>query len=173
MRLIPMIKLVRHISDLPLLILSSEYRSREKNESLALGADRYLPIPATIDEGIVTGLAMIRMSERHMGMHPENTIIAPPHDFYINEQERRVVFRGREIRLTRKEFDLLWYFAVNRNIMLSHERIYEEVWGDEHREDSSKTIRSTVSRLREKLGAGSESPVYIRSERYVGYRFEL
>ncbi len=51
--------------------------------------------------------------------------------------------------------------------------IYEEVWGDEHCGDSNKLIWSMVSRLRKKLGDGGKPFAYIRSERNVGYRFEI
>ncbi len=171
-RLIPMVKLVRHISDLPLLVLSSEYHAGIRTEAFLLGADRYLPIPATIDEGIITGLAMIRMCERYAGARNESAILFP-RDFYISADERRVLFQGREIRLTRKEFDLLWYFSVNHNITLGYEKIYEQVWRDAYDEAANQTIWATVKHLRDKLGTATEPFTFIKSERYIGYRFNI
>ncbi len=115
---------------------------------------------------------MIRMCERYTGAHHQSAILFP-RDFYISADERRVLYQGREIRLTRKEFDLLWYLAINQNITLNHEQIYEEVWGDEYCGDSNKLIWSMVSRLREKLGDDGKPFAYIRSERNVGYRLEI
>ncbi len=173
-RLIPMVKLMRNISPLPLLILSSEYHAQTRSEAFILGADCYLTISQTIDEGIVSGLALIRMSERCAGMSREDATLLLPNGFYINRTQRRVFLKTREVRLTRKEFDLLWYFAINRNITLSHEKIFERVWGDEYHVDANKMIWSMVSRLREKLGPTS-SEIYnlFKSERYIGYRFEI
>ncbi len=54
MRLCPIITLIRHFSPLPIIILSTEYNAKEKMDALALDADRYLPIPQTIDEGIIS-----------------------------------------------------------------------------------------------------------------------
>ncbi len=170
-RLIPMIKLVRHISDLPLLILTTEYQAKTKNDALILGADRYLPIPATIDEGILSGLALIRMSERLTGICQDHDAILLPHDFYISMEQRRACIKNHEIHLTRKEFDLLWFFAANHDIMLSYATIYERVWGGEYYEDANWTIWTTVKHLRDKLGIVSPLHDFIRSERYTGYRF--
>ena len=170
--LIPMVKLVRHISDLPLLILTTEYNVDVRNEAFHLGADRYLPIPETLDEGIVSGLALIRVSERLIGKHQDNNALLLPNDFYINKDKRQVFVNGHEIRLTRKEFDLLWYFSLNRNITLSYEVIYERVWGEEYYADANRTLWSTTKHLRDKLSAASTTHDFIKSERFVGYRFD-
>ncbi len=173
MRLIPAVKLMRRMSALPLLILTSEYHAQIRNEAFILGADRYLTIPSTIDEGIISGLALIRISERFTGVCQDSTAILLPHDFYISMEQRRVFLKNREIRLTRKEFDLLWYFAINRNITLSYEKIYERVWGDEYNENTNRMIWSMVNRLRQKFSAVAGIPNFIQSERYTGYRFSV
>ncbi len=172
-RLLPMVKLVRHISDLPLLILTSEFHTQTSMETFVLGADRYMPIPATIDEGIINGLALIRMSERYMRTDQANQVIMLPNHLYINNETRCVFLKDHPIHLARREFDLLWFFALNRNITLRYEKIYEQVWGEEHYEGANRTIWTTVKHLRDKLGILSETADLIRSERYVGYRFDI
>ncbi len=172
-RLIPMVKLVRRVSALPLLILTSEYHAKIRTEAFILGADRYLTIPQTIDEGIISGLALIRVSERCAGMSGDSAALLLPNGLVINRMQRWVFLKNHEIHLTRKEFDLLWYLAVNRNITLSYENIYEQVWGDEYHVDVNKMIWSMVSRLREKLEESSEIFNCIKCERYLGYRFEV
>ena len=172
-RLIPMIKLMRRVTTLPMLILTTEYHEKIRAEAFVLGADRYLPIPATIDEGIISGLALIRLSERAAGMDWDSNALILPNGFYISAEQRRVLLKEREVRLTHKEFDLLWYFALNKNLTLRYEQIYAQVWGGEYREADDHTIWSTVNRLRNKLQSGFDPQFSIRNERYIGYRFEI
>ena len=172
-RLVPMVKLVRRVSSLPLLILTSEYHAKIRTEAFILGADRYLTIPQTIEEGIISGLALIRMSERYAGMGQDNGVLLLPNGFVINRMQRRVFLKNREIRLTRREFDLLLYLAVNGNITLSYEKIYEQVWRDVYDGAANQTIWATVKHLRDKLGTASEPFTFIKSERYIGYRFNI
>ncbi len=172
-RLCPIISLIRYFSPLPILILSSEYNAKEKMDALALDADRYLPIPQTIDEGIISGLALMRVYERRALTEQDNDAILLAPDFYISREYRLVIIKGHELCLAHKEFDLLWYFAVNKNHMLSYEKIFENVWGFEYRDAPHKLIWSTVSRLRESLGTIPDTPDYFHCERHMGYRFTI
>ena len=69
-----------------------------------------------------------------------------------------------------KEFDLLLFFAKNQGKILTKQRIYEEVWGEEYCYDDSN-IMAIISRLRKKLEENSGSPKYIQTIKGVGYRF--
>ncbi len=171
-RLCPIIKIIREFTGLPILILISEYNANEKMDALALDADSYLPIPQTIDEGIITGLAVIRTYERRTLTEQDNSGVLLAHDFYISREYQVVSVKGRDLRLTKKEFDLLWLLAVNQNRTLTYERIFEQVWHDEYSTDVNQTIWTTVNRLRGKLNAVPGAQTHISNERHTGYRFE-
>ena len=172
-RLLPMVELIRHITSLPLLILSTEYNANIKIQALEAGADTYLPVPETIEEGIITGLAMIRRPYMSGGQSRNEDMIFLTDDFYISREERRAFLNSHELKLTRSEFDLLWFLAVNKNQTLSCERIYENVWGDEYNNGSERSVWSMVGRLRKKLNSGHGVPDYIHSERHLGYRLTV
>ncbi len=85
----------------------------------------------------------------------------------IDPLTRYVCYDGREIDLTKQEFDLLYLLATHAGQVLTHEQIRYHVWGDDYVGDESNAIPISVSRLRQKLG---NAP--IETIRGVGYRFK-
>lgn len=86
----------------------------------------------------------------------------------IDTRSMRVTREGQEIALTRKEYELLLFFARNPNTALYRETIYERVWGGEF-EYGSKTVDLHVQRLRKKVGWTRE----LQAVNKVGYRLEV
>ena len=88
----------------------------------------------------------------------------------IDLESRSIVTINGTFELPPKEFDLLLFFAKNQGKILTKQRIYEEVWGEEYCYDDSN-IMAIISRLRKKLEENSGSPKYIQTIKGVGYRF--
>jgi two-component system KDP operon response regulator KdpE len=82
-----------------------------------------------------------------------------------------VTVAGREVRLTPKEFDLLFYMAQRPHKVLTHRTILNAVWGSNSMEQN-EYLRVFVGQLRKKLEADASEPKYILTEPWVGYRFE-
>src|SRR4029079_6533741 len=82
----------------------------------------------------------------------------------------RVVAKGREIRLTPKEFDLLHYLVVNPNLPIPHARLLHAVWGPDYG-DQVQYLRVFVNQLRKKIEPDPSHPRYILTEPWVGYKF--
>jgi two-component system KDP operon response regulator KdpE len=78
--------------------------------------------------------------------------------------------RGREIRLTPKEFDLLIYFINHSGKVLTHHTLLAAIWGGDYVEQD-QYLRVFVGNLRKKLETNPASPRYIVTEPWVGYRF--
>jgi two-component system, OmpR family, KDP operon response regulator KdpE len=74
-----------------------------------------------------------------------------------------------DVKLTRKEFDLLRMLAQNAGRIVTHRQILREVWGPAH-EDDVHYLRIYIGHLRQKLGDDSANPKFIESEPGVGYR---
>ena len=89
----------------------------------------------------------------------------------IDGRIRQVFRSGREISLTRIEFQLLLFFAYNPGIVLSKEELFCAVWGRDS-EDTIKVVANTISNLRKKLGDGSSNSACIRTVR-GGYVFSV
>ena len=94
-------------------------------------------------------------------------------DLEIYPDQRKVYCGKQEISLTTKEFNLLYYFAVNEGRVLTYEQIYQKIWGNYVQDIENNTIGSHVCKLREKLyKACPDRKFEIRCVRETGYCFE-
>jgi DNA-binding winged helix-turn-helix (wHTH) protein len=91
-------------------------------------------------------------------------------DVRIRLRGRQAFRAGREVRLTRKEFDLLRYLVEHRGEVITRDRLLEEVWGYEQF-PTTRTVDTHVLRLRQKFEQDPEHPVYIVTAHGQGYRF--
>jgi two-component system KDP operon response regulator KdpE len=90
----------------------------------------------------------------------------------IHFAERRVVAGGQEVRLTRKEFDLLQYLATNPNTPIPHRRLLQAVWGPDYGNEVVY-LRVFINQLRKKIEPEPAKPRYILTAPCVGYQFHL
>src|ERR1700693_5928836 len=93
-------------------------------------------------------------------------------DVEIDFESRRIVAEGKQVRLTTKEFDLLFYLAAHPNKTITHRELLREVWGPDYGGEQ-EYLRVFVNRLRKKMEAVPSSPKYLLTEPWVGYRLEL
>ncbi len=83
---------------------------------------------------------------------------------------RRVTLDGKELSLTPKEYDILYFLAANRGIIYTKEQIYRAVWGDEYLIDDSN-IMAFIRKLRKKIEPNPDAPRYILTVWGIGYKF--
>jgi two-component system KDP operon response regulator KdpE len=88
----------------------------------------------------------------------------------INFDQRKVVVRGKEIKLRPTEYRLLYHLVTNPGKLLSHDTLLSRVWGPEYR-DEDQYVRLYITYLRQKIEDDPKNPKYILSERGLGYRF--
>ena len=94
-------------------------------------------------------------------------------DLEILPDQRKVYCGKREVSLTTKEFNLLYYFAANEGRVLTYEQIYQKIWGNYVQDIENNTIGSHVCKLREKLyKACPDRQFELRCVREIGYCFE-
>ncbi len=77
---------------------------------------------------------------------------------------------GKEIRLSRKEFELLKLLMTHAGRIVTQQQLLREIWGPLHKDDSHY-LRIFIAKIRAKLGDDPASPAYIETEPGVGYRF--
>lgn len=159
---------IRAKSQVPIIVLSVRGEEKVKVEALDAGADDYVIKPFSMNEL----LARVRASLRRVtqASEPEVSEIKAG-DFHIDFSTRVVKVRGREVRLTPKEFDLLTYMANHPNKVLTHRSLLAAVWGANSTEQP-EYLRVFMNHLRKKLEPGNGAPHYIRTEPWIGYRFE-
>jgi len=152
--------------DIPVIMLTARGEEVDRVLGLELGADDYVTKPFSLREL----LARVRAVLRRPGPRQRLTTYAFG-DVRLHLRGRQVFKAGREVRMTRKEFDLLRYFVEHRGEVVTRDRLLDEVWGYE-RFPTTRTVDTHVLRLRQKLEPDPERPVHILTVHGQGYRFE-
>jgi two-component system KDP operon response regulator KdpE len=164
------VELCRHLrakSGIPIIVLSVKNEERTKVEALDAGADDYVTKPFSVDELLARVRAALRRAS--IAQQPESDLIEVGH-FRIDRQAHSVQLKGREVRLTPKEFDVLTYLARHPDKVLTHRALLAAVWGDTST-GQPEYLRVFIGHLRKKLEPDEGSPSYITTEPWVGYRF--
>ena len=158
---------LRAESQVPIIVLSVKGVEKTKVEALDAGADDYVTKPVGMDEL----LARVRRNLARKVLPEDSTARAINiGDFAIDADAFRVAVRGQEIRLTPKELELLLYLARHASRVVTHRTLLAAIWGPNSVEQPEH-LRVLVGQLRKKLEKG-DSPHYIVTEPWVGYRFE-
>jgi two-component system KDP operon response regulator KdpE len=164
---IEVLRQIREHSALPVIVLSVRSDERQKVEALDLGADDYVVKPFGIDEF----MARMRTALRHRLQEEGATPVVSVGDITIDLVRRKVARAGADVRLSRKEYDLLALLATHLGKVLTHRHLLREVWGPAHADDL-QYLRVFVRQLRQKLEADPAQPRHILTEPGVGYRLE-
>jgi len=151
--------------DVPVIMLTARGEEIDRVLGLELGADDYVTKPFSLREL----LARVRAVLRRPGPRRKFEEFAFD-DVRIHLRGRRVVRAGREVPLTRKEFDLLVHLVEHRGDVLTRERLLDEVWGYE-RFPTTRTVDTHVLRLRRKFERDPDRPARILTVHGQGYKF--
>jgi two-component system response regulator ResD len=158
---------IREKSDIPVILLTARGEEFDKVLGFELGADDYVVKPFSPRELTARVKALLRrLGPREK---TDETLSFP--DLIIVPASRTVKVEGREVDLTPKEFDLLYFLAKNKDKVFTREKLLEEVWGYDFF-GSLRTVDTHVKQLREKLGR-SKAASYISTVWGVGYKFEV
>ena len=162
-------RVLRGERDVPVIMVTARGTETDRVVGLELGADDYVVKPFSGAEVVARIRAVLRRANR--GGAPAAP--AEPirvHELDIDLAARRAVLAGRELELSRKEFDLLAELARNAGRVVTREDLMSRVW-DENWFGSTKTLDVHMGWLRRKLGDEAASPRYIHTVRGVGFRF--
>ena len=159
---------LRKVSQLPIIILSVRGEERTKVKALDAGADDYVTKPFGIDELMARVRALLRRSPADQ---EDEAAVLSDGDFEIDLAKHEITVRGEHVHLTPKEFDLLVFLFRNRNKVITHRTILTAVWGGNFTEQT-EYLRVFVGQLRKKIEKDPSQPRYIRTEPWVGYRFQ-
>lgn len=159
------IEQIRGWSRVPIIVLSVRSGDMEKVRALDGGAEDYLTKPFSIAEL----MARVRAALRKRGDAARPLPVFRHGDMIVDLPRRRVTVKGSEIRLSRKEFEILKLLVANAGRVLTHQQLLREIWGAAHVDDTHY-LRIHVGHLRQKLGDDPAQPRYIVTEPGVGYR---
>jgi two-component system KDP operon response regulator KdpE len=162
-------KLIRQGSEIAIIMLTVSSTEKNKVDALDAGADDYVTKPFSTPEL----LARIRATMRRL---PLTQATAAQQlkldDVEIDFAARQVTARGRTVRLTPKEFDLLSYLAAHSNKTISHRELLQAVWGPDYGEEL-EYLRVFINRLRKKIEPDPANPRFLMTDAWTGYRFHF
>lgn len=160
-------KQIREFSHCPVLFLSSKNDELDKILGLAVGGDDYVTKPFSPKEIAYRVKAQLRRVEYRQA--PIQDLSVKIGELMIDTDGCRVLKNGKEVGLTAREFEILRYLAENLGRVISRERLYETIWG----EDSfgcDNTMMVHISHLREKIEENPAVPQYIITMKGLGYK---
>jgi two-component system KDP operon response regulator KdpE len=150
-------------------VLSVRNTEKDKVEALDAGADDFVTKPFGMQELLARIRAALRRAPTASGSAPQ---VLSFEGLEIKLAARRVTVRGREVRLTPKEFDLLHYLVTNPGVPIPHGRLLQAVWGPDYG-DEVEYLRVFINQLRKKIEPEPARPRYIITEPWVGYSFRI
>lgn len=149
---------------IPVIMLTAKGSEFDTILGLDSGADDYVPKPFRMMELLSRIRAQLRRTE-HISTTEQVLKIG---DLTVNPQKHLVTFKGEEVTLTLKEYELLYLLLKNKGIVLSRAKILDRVWGYEF-DGESRTVDVHIRTLRQKL---KEAGKYVETVRGVGYKLE-
>lgn len=151
----------------PILMLTARTLEEDVVRGFDAGADDYVAKPYRLAELLARVRALLRRGR------PNEAASLSFGGYRLELEQRRLLDEsGAEVRLTRREFDLLAFFLNNQNLALTRQQLLEGVWGADVSVDT-RTVDNFVSSLKRKLRWDGDATFQIRTVRGVGYRMEV
>jgi two-component system KDP operon response regulator KdpE len=162
---VEVVRQVRQWSQIPIIVVSSRTGEDDKIAALDQGADDYVTKPFSMAELLARIRAAIRHGLKREGVEP----IWRSGPLEVDLARRVVKLGDAPVRLSRKEYELLRYFVVHADKLVTHEPVLKEIWGPAQAHET-QYLRVFVGRLRQKIEPDPAQPTLLVTEPGVGYR---
>src|SRR5690625_3261941 len=150
--------------DVSVVMLSAKVRVDDKISGLRLGADAYLTKPFDPNELVAQIEAVLRRTGQFCQKIVDNGLCIMP-------RKGHVLLYGEDIKLTKYEFNLLYYFMQNPDVILSREQLIKQIHPNMERDVMDRTIDAHIKKLREKIEVNPQQPRRVQTVRGMGYKF--
>jgi len=160
---------LRKDSSVPIIMLTAKGEEMDRIIGLELGADDYIVKPFSPREVVARVKSVLRRTTHDTTQAPNNLLRYG--DLTINPVAREVTLQEQQVKLTPKEFDLLYFFASHPNQVFTHEQLMNQVWDYTYSAEYG-TITVHIGRLRTKIETNPLKPRFIKTLWGVGYKFE-
>ena len=163
-----LLKAMRSSHTAPILLLSSNASTEERIHAFNSGAHAYMGKPYTDEECLAQAHALMQL---YIDMNPQSKLcytLAFGNDLVIDPTMRKVHLQGKELKMTRKEFDLLFWLASHPGKVYSRDQLYDYVWNDNSSFNVDDIVKAHIKTLRSKLSASEIE--YIQNVWGVGYQ---
>lgn len=160
---------IRKKLEIPVIVVSAKSEDIDKIRGLDYGADDYLTKPFSPAELVARIKSHIKRYERLKGNNIPTEVLTHG-GLEINTASHKVFVNGKEIQLTTKEYELLFFLASNPNIVFTKEHLFDSIWGDDFYGDTA-TVPVHIQKIRKKIEKDPSSPEFIETLWGTGYRF--
>ena len=161
---------IRENSNVAMLILSARGSDTDKVLGLGFGADDYMTKPFSLSELVARVNAHLRKQDRLLQDQVNSKETIKIKNMEINKREYTFTRDQKQIHLSAKEFELLYFLIQNRNQVFSKSQLLDAIWGFAEYGDEN-TITVYIRRLREKIESDPSSPIYLQTVWGIGYKF--
>ncbi len=167
-----LLKRVRENNNIPIIILSAKSMDNDKILGLGLGADDYISKPFNPLEVVARINAQLRRFYNYSSenKHEVNNIIKIG-EIELNNYENTLKVNGKYVELTYREFRIVKLLIEQPGRVFTKKQIFESAWEDYYMGDDS-TIMVHISNIRNKIEMDSKKPVYLKTIKGLGYKFE-
>ncbi|MAT44438.1 MAG: DNA-binding response regulator [Anaerolineaceae bacterium] len=162
------LKLLREISNVPVIMLTAKSEEDDRVRGLELGADDYVTKPFSPRELVSRVRAVLRRTEATS--NESSDLVEVDSRLKLDFSRREIWVNDELVKLRPTEYRLLYHLVKNAGWVLTYDQLLSRVWGYEYR-DEPHYVRLYINYLRQKLEEDPSNPVYILTERGVGYRF--
>jgi DNA-binding response OmpR family regulator len=164
-------KRIREKSEIPILMVSAKKDDIDKIRGLGLGADDYMTKPFSPNELVARVKAHLARFERLTFKEKKKEVNI--RNLKIQTEARRVFVDKKEIILTAKEYDLLYFLANNPNMVFSKDVLLDRIWGRDYYIDTA-TVTVHIGKIRDKIDINGETVAsFIETIWGAGYRFNV
>lgn len=152
----------------PVIMLTAKGQEKEKVTGLNLGADDYITKPFSLEELLARINAVLRRTDpaRAVGQNFKFG------DLDVDIAALKIKRKEKQMGITRREAQIIQYFAANPNRVISREELYKEVWDETMSELGTRTTDMHIAKLRSKIEKNSADPQIIETVRGAGYKYE-
>ncbi|MBY7025142.1 MULTISPECIES: response regulator transcription factor [Clostridium] len=166
---------IRSKSNVPILFLSAKTEELDKILGFAIGGDDYITKPFSPKEvafRVKAHLRRVNYNNENLNENNTEEKIIKFGPYVLNESRAELIKNGKTIELTAKELKILSLLAHNQNQIISKEKLWDKVWGEDYF-GFDNTIMVHIRKLREKIEADSSNPKYILTVRGLGYKLSV
>jgi DNA-binding response OmpR family regulator len=162
------LKIIREVSSVPVIMLTAKGEEDDRVRGLELGADDYISKPFSPRELVSRVKAVLRRTESTSVT--THGLIEVDDRLKLDFDRREVWVDGKLVKLRPTEYRLLYHLVQKPGWVMTHDDLLTKVWGYEYR-DEPHYVRLYINYLRNKIEKDPANPIYILTERGVGYRF--
>jgi DNA-binding response OmpR family regulator len=151
----------------PVIMLTAKGQEKEKVAGLNLGADDYITKPFSLEELLARINAVLRRTDpaRAVGQNFKFG------DLDVDIAALKIKRKEKQMEITRREAQIIQYFAANPNRVINREELYKEVWNETMTELGTRTMDMHIAKLRSKIEQDVTNPKIIKTVRGAGYKY--